>query len=248
MKTSYFLNIFQKIKSRGKLESFQPSLLSLLINPFFFIRRGLYKYIKTDAENLHGVLLDFGCGRKPYKNLFNVKEYIGVDIKQSGHSHECSEIDVYYDGKSIPFNDEYFDSVFCSEVIEHVFEIDNILNEINRVMKTNGKILLTVPFVWNDHEVPYDYGRYSTYGITYLLEKHGFEIIKISKSTNFMETVFQLGILYIHLLIKTRYKILNVFLNIIIISPFTLIGYVFSKFLPARYDLYNNSIILARKR
>lgn len=242
---SYF---FEKIKSWGKLQSFQPVFFSIFINPFFFIRRGLYKNIKNDAKSLEGILLDFGCGRKPYKNLFSVTQYIGVDIEQSGHSHELSEVDVYYNGKTIPFGDEYFDSVFCSEVIEHVFEIDNIFIEINRVMKKDAKILLTVPFVWNDHEIPYDYGRYTTYGISYLMEKHGFEIIKISKSTNFVETVFQLRILYFHNLIKTKNNFFNVLLNIIIISPFTLIGYIASKLLPGRSDLYHNSIVLARKK
>ena len=238
----------KKVILWAKRESFQPSFWGIFLNPFFFIRKGLYKNIKIYAKSLDGLLLDFGCGRKPYKNLFNVKQYIGVDIQQSGHSHELSEVDVYYDGKTIPFDDHYFDSVFCSEVIEHVFEVDYILDEINRVLKKGGKILLTVPFVWNDHEVPYDYGRYSSYGIKYLLEKHGFEIIEISKSTNFVETICQLWTLYIYHIFKTRYMVLNIFFNIIFISPFTLLGVIISKVLPGRDDLYHNCIVLAIKK
>jgi len=52
---------------------------------------------------LSGKLLDFGCGRKPYKHLFSFDEYIGLDIVESGHNHEDEEIDVYYDGTKIPF-------------------------------------------------------------------------------------------------------------------------------------------------
>jgi SAM-dependent methyltransferase len=238
---------FEKIKTWIKVQSFQPGFLALFINPFYLIRRGLYREIRITAPALNGILLDFGCGRKPYKNLFKVDQYIGVDIEQSGHSHELSEVDVYYDGKTIPFPDGHFDSVFCSEVFEHVFELDRILSEINRVMKKNGKMLFTVPFVWNDHEIPYDFGRYTTFGISYLMEKHGFKVIEINKSTNFVQTIVQLWILYIFHVTKTKNKILNLIINVVLISPFTIVGLIFSGILPRRMDLYHNSIVLIEK-
>ena len=237
-----------KIKAWGRFQSFQPGPLAILVNPFFFIRRGLFRRLKTHAPKLQGILLDFGCGRKPYRNLFHVDQYIGVDIEQSGHSHENSLIDVFYDGKTIPFNDSYFDSVLCSEVLEHVFEIDAVLKEINRVMKKNGKILVTVPFVWNDHEVPYDFGRYSTFGISHLLEKHGFEIMLIEKSTNFVETICQLWMLYLYQTLKTKSVALNSIFNMVIIFPFAVLGVIASSILPRRNDLYHNSVILAIKK
>jgi SAM-dependent methyltransferase len=237
----------ERIKTWIKVQSFQPGFLSLFINPFYLIRRGLYTQIRGTAPALNGVLLDFGCGRKPYKNLFKVDQYIGVDIEQSGHSHELSEVDVYYDGKTIPFPDGHFDSVFCSEVFEHVFELEKILAEINRVTKKNGKMLFTVPFVWNDHEIPYDFGRYTTYGISYLMEKHGFKLIQINKSTNFVQTVVQLWILYIFHVTKTKSRVLNLIINVILISPFTIAGFIFSGILPRRMDLYHNSIVLVEK-
>jgi SAM-dependent methyltransferase len=240
--------IVEKMKSWGRRQSFQPGPLAIFINPFYFLRRGLYRHLKNHAKKLDGVLLDFGCGRKPYKNLFDVKEYVGVDIEKSGHSHELSEIDVYYDGRTIPFKDNHFDSVLCSEVFEHIFEIDIILREINRVMKKDAKILITVPFVWNDHEVPYDFGRYSTYGIRYLLEKHGFTVISIDKSTNFAETLCQLWMLYLHHVLKTKSQVVNSILNVFLISPFALAGALVSTLLPRRNDLYHNSIVLACKK
>jgi len=237
-----------KITAWGRFQSFQPGPLAIFINPFFFIRRGLFRRLRIHAPKLEGTLLDFGCGRKPYRNLFRVTQYIGVDIEQSGHPHETSQIDVLYDGKTIPFKDNYFDSVLCSEVLEHVFEIDAVLKEINRVTKHGGKVLITVPFVWNDHEVPYDYGRYSTFGIRYLLEKHGFEILLIEKSTNFVETICQLWMLYLHHTLKTKSIILNNIFNVVFISPFAILGAVASIILPLRNDLYHNSVILSIKR
>src|ERR1700754_4535244 len=96
-------------------KKFKPALS----NAYYFIRNALYKKVKFYAPQLDKKLLDFGCGSKPYQSLFtNVSEYIGLDYASEGHSHANESIDVMYDGKKIPFADEYFDSVFSSEVFE----------------------------------------------------------------------------------------------------------------------------------
>ena len=86
-------------------------------------------------------------------------------------------IEKYYDGKVISFNDEFFDNAFSSEVFEHIFNIDEVLCEIHRVIKNNGKLCITCPFVWDEHVQPYDFARYTSYGIRHLLNKNGFELI-----------------------------------------------------------------------
>jgi SAM-dependent methyltransferase len=239
--------MFAKFLQLYLRQQFHINLLSVFINPFFFIRRGLYRGIKRHADKLQGRLLDFGCGRKPYRDLFQVEEYIGVDIEVSGHSHENEQIDVYYDGKTIPFPNAYFDSLFCSEVFEHVFNLDEIVPEVNRVLKPGALALITVPFVWDEHEVPYDFGRYSAFGIRHVLEKHGFEVLEHEKSTHFIEVLFQLWNLYIHNLVRTRNKFLNIPLFFIFISPFTIIGIIFTTILPRQRSLYHNNVVLARK-
>jgi SAM-dependent methyltransferase len=143
-----------------KQQSFNPGLIGMFFNPFYFIRKRIYQSIASFAPALEGKLLDFGCGSKAYKSLFTVDEYIGLDVEQSGHSHENEEVDVYYDGKVIPFEDDSFDACFSSEVFEHVFDLEDSLKEIYRVLKPGGKGLFVVPFVWDEHEVPYDFGRY----------------------------------------------------------------------------------------
>lgn len=226
---------------------FQTSIISMLFNPFYLIRRGLFKGIAENSSYMKGVLLDFGCGSKPYEKLFNVEKYIGLDIEKSGHDHFDSKIDIIYDGENIPFDDNYFDSVFSSEVFEHLFNIDDILKEIYRVIKPGGNLLITVPFVWEEHEIPYDFGRYTSYGIKYLLEKNGFQIIKISKSTNYIETIFQMWNAYIFQYFLPKNPYVKLFFTLLFIAPITILGILFSKILPKNYYLFQNNIITARK-
>jgi SAM-dependent methyltransferase len=239
--------MFERLLTFYKHQQFIPSLISIFINPSYFIRKGLYKHILENAGHLKGILLDVGCGSKPYKELFNVETYVGIDIKNTAHSHEFESIDVYYNGQNLPFKDEQFDSAFSSEVFEHIFELNKVLKEINRVMKKKGIALFAVPFVWDEHEIPFDFGRYTEFGIRYLLEKNGFEVLEIKKDTNFIETISQLWILYIFYKLYTKNKYLNILINIIFISPFTILGILISKLLPENNKLYHNNIILAKK-
>lgn len=229
-----------------KKQSFQPNFLSVFINPFYFIRRSLYHVIKKEAPKLSGRLMDFGCGRKPYENLFTVSEYIGIDIKDTGHNHKLSKVDVFYDGKSIPFSDNYFDSVFCGEVMEHVFTPNETLLEIKRVLKKGGYILMTVPFCWNEHETPYDYARYTSYGITSLLETNGFKVINLNKSGSFARTIFQLWALYFFELFK-KYGSFGYILSLVFILPLNILGSILLPLFPDNQSLYFNNIVLAEK-
>jgi len=239
--------MIKKLKKIYAREQFIPSFWSIFINPYFFLRKGLLKGISAHSYHMKGVMLDFGCGCKPYEELFNVDKYIGLDIEQRGHNHTNEKIDVFYDGKTIPFKSKYFDSFFSSEVFEHIFNLEEILLEINRVLKIGSKILITVPFVWDEHEKPCDYARYTSFGISFLMEKYGFKVIKIDKSTNSIETIFQMINTYIHQKILPWNKYLKFVLTLLFISPINIFGLFLSKILPKDYGFYNNNIILAEK-
>jgi SAM-dependent methyltransferase len=168
-----------KIIESLRKQRFHPHwLLGAVINDFFITRVGLLEFISSNANEIKGRILDVGCGEKPYSNLFAATEYIGIDIEHSGHDHKHSNIDIFYNGIQIPFEDNSFDSIVCFEVLEHVFEPEKIILEMYRVLKPGGKIMITTPFIWNEHEIPYDYGRYTYFGLKYMFAKNGFTIIK----------------------------------------------------------------------
>jgi SAM-dependent methyltransferase len=230
-------------------QRFFPNILSVIINPFYFVRKSLLKQIRLSAGELTGKLLDFGCGSKPYRSLFTkVNEYIGLDVENGEHDHKNEDIDVFYDGKSIPFEDETFDAVLASEVLEHVPDINESISELHRILKKNGKILITVPFVWQEHEMPYDFRRFTSNGMEQILRKNGFEIISSEKSGTFTEVIVQMGMMYAHSLFYTKDKyIANLFINAVFIFPICLTGIFLTRILPKRKDLYFNSIIIAKK-
>src|SRR5688572_16870816 len=119
------------LRQRLRREAFLVTPLAVIVNPVYIVRRGLLKAISALAPQIAGDVLDFGCGSKPYESLFTqARSYIGTDIRVSGHDHANSKVDVYYDGKTLPFPDGHFDGVVCFEVLEHVFNIDEVMREI----------------------------------------------------------------------------------------------------------------------
>lgn len=225
-----------------------------LNNPFYFIRNALLEKIKLYAPQLSGRILDFGCGSKPYISLFsNATEYIGLDYEGEGHSHVNEDVDVFYDGKKIPFPDASFDAVFSSEVFEHLFNMDEILRELNRVMKKGGKMLLSCPFVWPEHEVPVDYARYTRFALRDLLEKHGFTVLVQDKTGDFTSTIYQMKMLYLaeHLVPSLPLLGRSKFFRTSVMPGVYVIFNSWYRFkhrlLPRRNDWYLNNIMLVQK-
>jgi SAM-dependent methyltransferase len=225
---------------------FNPSITQ----PHYFIRNRLLNTIRLLAPQLEGRMIDFGCGQKPYKTLFTVNEYIGVDFDNPGHPHGQEAIDVFYDGKTIPFPDAYFDSVFSSEVFEHIFNLPEILRELNRVLKPGGKILITCPFAFCEHEVPNDFARYSSYAIHYLMTSNGFEVMEQVKTGNSSETISQLLLMYLHQHMYPKLKnipLVRSAFRLFFYTTINLITILMSRILPSGKDLYMNNVLLCKK-
>ncbi len=137
-----------------------------------------------------GQLIDLGCGTAPYKNYFlkYADNYIGVDWTKTSHN---SKADVVSDlNKKIELDDNTADSIVSLSVMEHLCEPQIFLNESYRILKPGGVMILQVPWQWWIHEEPYDYFRYTPYGLKYLFKKAGFHNIEIEAQTGFFTTWF----------------------------------------------------------
>ncbi len=111
-----------------------------------------------------GKLLDLGCGNVPMWGMYKhyISESVCVDWDNSEHPNP--HIDIRTDiSKQLPFNDDEFDTIICSDVLEHIYNPTEVLDEMVRICKKGGHILINTPFIYWMHEVPYDYNRYTPY-------------------------------------------------------------------------------------
>lgn len=121
------------------------------------------------------------------------------------------------------------------------------LKEVHRVLRGNSSFLLIVPFVWDEHEQPFDFSRYSSFGIRYLLEKSGFTVLVQRKSVDDVRAIFQLLNAYIYQKTVNRSSVLNAALTLFLMAPFNIMGEMLGRLMPRNPDLYLDNIVFARK-
>lgn len=134
---------------------------------------------------IKGTVYDLGCGIRPYEDdiLSAADTYIGVDWGDTFHTLKA---DIVADlNKPLPIPDLSTDTVVSFQVLEHLREPQTMLNEAFRVLKRGGRIVLQVPWQWWIHEAPYDFFRYTPYGLKYLFEKAGFVEIVVEPQSGF---------------------------------------------------------------
>ena len=246
LKVCFFSMLIKILKNISYKEAFFPGILGLFINPFYFARKGLALHVKALGSYVKGKVLDIGCGTKPYESVYAADQYVGLEY-DTPENRERKNADYFYDGNKFPFNNEEFDTAVANQVFEHVFNPNEFLFEINRILRVNGMLLITVPFVWDEHEQPRDFARYTSFGLSALLQKSGFEIVEHRKSVDDVRVIFQLINAYIYKLVMGNSSFLNILLTVLLISPFNILGAILGKLLPKNGDLYLDNIIVAKK-
>jgi SAM-dependent methyltransferase len=126
-----------------------------------------------------GSLLDLGAGVKPYAPVYrpHFEECIAVDVPHS--PHDISGVDVFASAEELPFGEDSFDCVICTEVIEHCTDPATVMKEIRRVLKPGGTALVTTPFLVPLHDMPYDFWRFTPSALRLLAERAGLEVDSI---------------------------------------------------------------------
>lgn len=226
------------------------SALKLNSNSRDFI---VMKYLVHDLSNVipayaHGHVLDIGCGNKPYETLFSgkIESYTGCDVVQS----DLNKVDVICEAINLKFENEKFDTVFSTQVIEHVEDPFKMLSEAARIMKSGGNIIVSAPFCWELHEEPYDFYRYSKYGLRTMFEKNGLEIIEIKANGGKWAAIFQMNINMIYSTFKKKTFFRRILKGIFINARLTSLINKFGCFLDRKYHdelLTLNYVIVAKK-
>jgi len=149
----------------------------------YFVRRVIFESIVSVLPQLSGKLLDAGCGKMPYRQFIlensSITSYTGLDIENALEYDSKIKPDVTWNGIKMPFEENIYNCVLATEVLEHCPEPQAFLNEVYRVMKPEGVFFFTVPFLWPLHEVPHDEYRYTPFALKRELTKVGFKHIEL---------------------------------------------------------------------
>lgn len=130
-----------------------------------------------------GVVVDLGCGDKPYRKYVRAKKYIGVDRKDG---------DLTADVLHTPLKNNSADTVLCTQVLEHVQDPQQLFRESRRILKPGGCLILTTPMVWPIHDEVDDYWRFTNLGLIHLTKTAGFKVIDCRPMGGFISAIWQM--------------------------------------------------------
>ena len=229
---------------------FHPSVLGVLVNPFWLCRRELCRALQRLAPELKGDVLDFGCGSGPYRDLLsNASTYTGLEY-DTPENRENKRADIFYDGETIPLEDSSMDGVLSTQTLEHVPNPERVVEEWHRILRRGGRLLVTMPFMWPEHEMPYDFQRYTARGLCRLFEKKGFAVLSQKRLLTDCRAPAQLFLawLYDSLRIGERSAKVQLLLTVLLFVPVSLAATAMAKICPENTNTYMDNIILVEKQ
>jgi SAM-dependent methyltransferase len=227
---------------------FRPRWYSVFFNPYFINRRSILLAIQSFAKQTspQANILDVGCGLKPYRQFFSTSRYTGIDIAGGGHSDAAKVVDAFYDGHHIPFPDNSFDTLICTQVLEHADDAELLVSECSRVLSPGGQAFFSMPFTYPEHETPYDFRRFTSFEHARLYKKYGFSESAITGTTGFFGTFGQLFVIWIFEGISFRAPLLKALLTALILAPLQILALALDR-LCGKRGLTMDYVIIAKK-
>jgi SAM-dependent methyltransferase len=150
----------------------------------------LHRFLARAAESVEPghLVLDAGAGQAPYRDLFEHARYETADFL-AVKGKKYTEPDYVCDLAAIPVEGDRFDHVLLTQVLEHIPEPQKVLAELHRVMKPGATLWLTAPLFYAEHEKPYDFFRYTQFGLRHLLQGAGFEVRAVEWMEGYLGTL-----------------------------------------------------------
>jgi SAM-dependent methyltransferase len=116
-------------------------------------------------------VLDAGAGEGPYRELFRHVRYVALDDRRGDRRWDYGGLDVVGDLLRMPLRAGSVDAVLCTETLEHLTDPGPFLCEVARVLRRGGRLHLTAPLQFREHQEPHDYFRFTRHGVRLLLER-----------------------------------------------------------------------------
>lgn len=171
-----------------------------ILHPQYIAKKVEYEAINEARKYANGKLLDIGCGTMSYREdlLKIVNEYIGLDYPKTKKMYPgAPKPDILADAKKLPFDTGTLDTVLMLQVLEHIDNPELAIKEASRVLKKEGILIISVPFLYPVHDAPYDYFRFTEFALKSLLKKFNLKILHFSRDGTFLEFLLQSLIIFL---------------------------------------------------
>ncbi len=150
-------------------------------------------YQRVLTQYTSGSLLDLGCGKVPLYEVYRQNIYDSICADWANSLHTTIHLDLVLDLNSpLPYSPSSFDTVLMTDVLEHVYRPQQLISEVTRILRPNGKIIIGVPFLHWLHETPHDHFRYTRYSLERMCIENGLELVTITETGGFPEVIVDL--------------------------------------------------------
>jgi SAM-dependent methyltransferase len=179
----------------GKIRTWAKLLARTPLHPQWLLGA---RTVPPGIAHSSGRILDIGAADRWIESkLPPSAEYLALDYPSTGRDLYGSRPDVFGDGARLPFVDECLDGVLCLEVLEHVPNPESVLKEIARVLKPGARAWITMPFLYPLHDAPFDFQRFTEFGLRRSMRRAGLEVTGLRKSGHAVRTAGLLACLAI---------------------------------------------------
>jgi SAM-dependent methyltransferase len=181
-------------KSRSRFDRWKKDWL--LNSSRVYLKRYNAEFARNTKAKM--LVLDAGAGHAPYRPLFRHARYEAADFVKL--KKQYAEQTYICDLTDIPVEDGRFDRVVFNQVLEHLPDPSAALRELYRVTKAGGQIICTCPLFYEEHQKPYDFYRYTQFGLKKVFTDAGFAIQRLEWMEGYFGTIgYQLEGMYRHL-------------------------------------------------
>ena len=208
---------------------------------------------KWVSDLSHGRVLDIGCAdRWIQPHLASSVQYIGLDYPITGGKLYGAQPDVFADASRLPLQDASIDTVIMLEVLEHLRRPQAALSEIARVVRPDGLVLLSMPFLYPIHDAPHDYQRYTPHGLIRELDDAGLRVEQLQPTMGSAESAgliasLALGGMAVEAIRLRRFGVLLLPLIVLAIPAINVSAWIIGLLLPSWSALGCGYQITARR-
>lgn len=183
------------VESLGaRLRAVAGKLRGTPLHPQWFTTVGKRRELRATCAGQSGLVIDVGCADGHARScLPAAAQYVGLDYLATAAGWYGTRPDVFADARRLPFADASVDHALLLDVLEHIPEPDRCIEQLARVLKPGGSLVLDVPFMYPVHDAPLDFHRWTRHGLEQAALRHGFTIERQRAIGHPLETAALLG-------------------------------------------------------